>query len=72
MFAEGEQVGVDLVFEGGAHPVGCALVNLKLGAFDDPGGEHAGGGDGDNLVVVAVEDEGGDVELLQVLGAVGQ
>src|ERR1035441_7717892 len=71
LLEEGEQVGVDLVFEGGTHAVRGALVDLELGAFDDLGGEQASGGDGDDLVVVAVKDEGGHIELLQDLGAVG-
>src|ERR1035441_925556 len=55
LLEEGEQVGVDLVFECGTHAVWGALVDLELGAFDDLGGEHTGGGDGDDLVVVAVQ-----------------
>ena len=46
--------------------MGGTLVDLELGAFDQLGGAHAGGDDGDDLVVVAVEDERGNVEFLQI------
>src|ERR1039457_6997024 len=67
LLEEGEQVGVDLVFEGGTHAVRGAGDDLELRSLDEFDGETRGVVDGHDLVVVAVEDEGGDVELLQVL-----
>jgi len=34
---EGEQIVVDLIFERGAHAVGCAFVDFELRAFNDLG-----------------------------------
>jgi len=67
---EGKQVGVDLVFAGGAYAVGRAGEDLDMRAFDELGREACGVVDGGNLVVVPVKVEGWDVELPQVLGAV--
>src|ERR1019366_2995568 len=71
LLAEGKQVGVDLVLESGAHAVWGAGIDLERGAFDDLRGEECGSADGHDLIVVAVKDEGGDIELLQVFGAIG-
>jgi len=71
LLEEGEQVSVDLVLVGGAEAVACAGVDLELGGGDQFGGGDRGGGDGDHLVGVAVQDEGGDVELFEVFGEVG-
>ena len=66
------KVFVDLVFEalstcraGAKH-----FVDLKLGAFDQFGGKQCGGTDGNNLIVIAVEDQCGHVDLLQIFGKI--
>ncbi|EGJ73767.1 putative bromoperoxidase [Streptomyces sp. Tu6071] len=51
--------------------MGAALVDLEFGAGDELGRLLAGGLERDDLVVVAVHDEGGDVELLEILVEVG-
>src|ERR1019366_2483412 len=53
---EGEQVGVDLVLAGGTHAVRGAGNDLELGSLDEFDGEMRGVVDGDDLVVVAVQD----------------
>src|ERR1700730_8612388 len=67
---EGEQVAVDGVGVRDGHAVGEAGIDLEGGVFEYFGGCAAGGVDGDDLVVVAVEDEDGDVDLLKVFGEV--
>src|ERR1017187_10214240 len=63
LLEEGEQIHVDLVFAGGAHAVRGAGDDLQLRSLDEFDGEAGGVVDGDDLVVVSVEDEGGDIEL---------
>src|SRR5271165_6540431 len=53
---ERQQFCVDAVFESGAHAVRSAFVNLKRSVLDDLRGAQARGNDGDDLVVVAVQD----------------
>ncbi len=65
---EGEQVLVYLVLPCGAHAVWAALVDLQFHVFDDLGGKHDRGADWQDLIVVAVENQGRHVEFLQVLG----
>src|ERR1019366_3804517 len=64
---EGEQVGVDLVRLGGAHAVREIWIDLQLGILDDLRGLQTCRADRDDLVIVAMQDEGWHVELLEVL-----
>ena len=53
-----------------AHAVRCALVDLEGRILDQLGGQHGRGADRHDLVIVAMQDQGRDVELLQVLGQI--
>src|SRR5262249_34272519 len=65
-----QQVGVDLVLVGRRKAVRRARVINLLGALDKPGRFLRRVLDGDDLVVLAVQDQGRHVELFQVLGLV--
>src|SRR6059058_2339629 len=68
---EGEKVGIDHVGMRRAHAMRELLVDLQGALPEELRGEQRGIGDRDNLVVVAVHDEGRHVDDLQVLGEVG-
>jgi hypothetical protein len=51
--------------------VGGALINLEMRVLDLPGRKQRRSADRNDLVVVAMDDEGRNVEPLQVLGKVG-
>src|ERR1700730_61045 len=62
---EGEQVCVDGVGVRDGHAVGEAGIDLEGGVLEYLRGCSAGGVDGDDLVVVAMKDQYGDVDLLE-------
>ncbi len=62
---------VDAVFQGGAETVRSAFVGFKDCAFDEFCLEQRCVGIGDDLVVVALDDEGGDVEFFEVFVLIG-
>src|SRR2546430_593776 len=68
---EGEKVGIDHVGMRRAHAMRELLVDLQGALPEELRGEQRGIGDRDDLVVVAVHDEGRLVDDLQVLGEVG-
>src|SRR5260370_42102890 len=68
---EGEQVGIDGVGVYLAHAVGEAGIDLEFGVLQDLCRLQTGSDDGNDLVIFAVEDEYGDVDFLEVFGAVG-
>ena len=70
-FDKGEEVFVDLIFVGGAQAVRRAFIDFKRRRFDQFGGEQAGIGDGDDLIVIAVKDQSRDVEPLEVFSQIG-
>jgi hypothetical protein len=55
----------------GGEAVGRTRIDLEGGARDDLGREHSCVGNGYKLVVLPVDDQGGDVEPLQVFGEIG-
>src|SRR6266487_4192415 len=67
---EGEQVRVDLILQRRAHAVGRARIDLQLRVLDDLGRKHGGRADRHDLVVIAVKDQGRDVELLEIFGQI--
>jgi len=66
----GEQVTVDLVLVPGGEAVRRAGVVDVLGVLDDAR-RVPRVGDGNHLVVLAVDQQGGNVEALEVSGEVG-
>src|SRR5580693_6747517 len=67
----GQQVGVDDVGVRGGHAVRVAVVGLQGPVLDQLGRQGAGVGVGHDLVVVAVHDQDGHGDLLEVVGEVG-
>src|SRR5262245_9733947 len=65
---EGQQVGVDLVLVCRREAVRRARIVNLLRALDQPGRFLCRVLDGNDLVVLTVQDQGRYVELLQVLG----
>src|SRR5204863_3547498 len=68
---EGEKVGIDHVGVRRAHAMRELLVDLQGALPEELRGEQRGIGDRDDLVVVAVHDEGRHVDDFQILGEVG-
>src|SRR5438094_9203774 len=68
---ECQEVGVDPVLVGRAQAVRRALVDLETCVLDQLGGTQGGGPDRDDLIVIAVDDEGRHVELPEIPGEVG-
>src|ERR1039457_6686374 len=70
---EVEQVGVEGVLVGGgvSEAVRGPGVDLQGRVLDDLRRQEGRGTDGHDLVVVAVDDQGRDVDLLEVFGEVG-
>ncbi|MNJ68422.1 hypothetical protein D3C77_646700 [compost metagenome] len=68
---EGQQVGVDLVWMGGAQAVGKARVDLERACANELGAEQGRVGDRHDLVVVAMHDQHGYVDRLEVFGKIG-
>ena len=68
---EREKVGVELLLVGDHEAMRRARIDLQLGVLDDLRGEQRRVGDRHDLVVVAVEDQGRNVEPLQILGQIG-
>jgi len=67
---EGQQVFVELPLVRGHQAMGCARIDLQGGVLDEPGGEQGRVGNGHDLVIIAMDDQGGDVEALEVFGLV--
>src|SRR6185312_5694280 len=68
---EGQQIGVDLILERRRQAVRRARIVEFLCAVDEPRRLHRRVLDGHDLVVLAVHDQGRDIELLEVLSEVG-
>jgi len=68
---EGQQVGVELILVRAGEAVGRTWIDLESRVLDDLGGEQGRGTDGHNLVVVAVNDQGRNIEPLAIFGAIG-
>src|SRR3954447_11111643 len=68
---EGEQVGVELLLVGAGEPVRGSRVDLERPVLHQLDRLLGRGHDRDDLVVVAVRDQGGDVDGLEVLAGVG-
>ena len=69
-FDKGEEIRIDLVFKRRAHAVRRAGIDLELRVFDQLRGQHGGGADRDDLIVVAMEDQCRDVDFLAVGGEI--
>ena len=69
-FDEREQISAHIVLVRRAQTMRGALIDLQNCAFDELGLEQASVGERHDLVVVALNDQGRHVELLQVLGLV--
>ena len=67
---EGQQVFVDLVFVRGAKAMRRSGVDFERRSRDQIGRKHGRVGDGHDLVIVAVQDQGGHINLLKILGLV--
>ena len=70
-FDEPEEVGVQPVSVGVGEAVSAGLVNLQLSAGDRCCGAFSADVEGDDLVVVAVDDQGWYIDLGQVGSEVG-
>ena len=68
---EAEQVFVHPVLQRGAHAVRGALVDLEDRILDQLRGQQGRGADGDDLVVVPMQDQRRHVERLEILGEIG-
>src|ERR1035437_7873135 len=67
---ECQQVGIELLLVSLGQAMGCARINLQSRVLDEFRRGKTSGADRHDLVVVAVHDEGGHVEFLEVLGEV--
>ena len=70
-FQEGQQVGVDLILMRGREAVRRARIVDFLRAFYELGRFPRRVLDWNDLVVLTVQDQGRDIELLEVLGEIG-
>ena len=68
---ERKQIGIDFVRVNDRHTMREARVDLELRIFHQLDRECSRIWKGHDLVVVAMHDEGGNVDLLQVFGKVG-
>jgi hypothetical protein len=68
---EAQQVSVDLILMRGRKAVRCTRIVDFLRAPDESGRLHRRVLDGNDLVVLAVHDQGRDIDLLEVLGEIG-
>src|SRR6266536_5846643 len=68
---KGEQVGVDNVGLRRDHAVRVVLVRLQRAVLEELGREWTGGLVGDDLVVLAMDDQNRHRDLLQILREVG-
>ena len=68
---EREQVGIDLILMRRRDAVRRARIVDFLGSLDEPCRLYRRVFDGNDLVVLTVQDQGGDIELLEVLGEIG-
>ena len=67
---KGEQVGIEFVFVRVGEAVRTSWIDLQGGVFDELDRGASRGFDRHDLVIVAVDDEGWHVELLEVIGEV--
>ena len=67
---EGQQIGVDARRLGRAHAVWCTGIDFQRGILDDLRGQCAGILEGHDLVIVAMQNQCGDIDLLEVFGIV--
>ncbi len=63
---EGQQVGVELLLVREGQAMGRARIDLQDCTFDELGGEQGRVADRHDLVVVAVDDQGRNIELLKI------
>src|SRR6266568_4862832 len=63
---EGEQVGVELLLVREGQAMWRARIDLQCCALDELGGEQGRVSDRHDLVVVAVDDQGRNIELLKI------
>lgn len=68
---EGQQISVDLILMRSREAVRCTWIVDFLRAPDESGGLDRRVLDGNNLVVIAVHNQGRDIDLLEVLGEIG-
>ena len=68
---EGQQISVDLILMRGREAVRCTRIVDFLRATDESGRLHRRVLDGNDLVVLAMHDQGRDIDLLEVLGEIG-
>src|SRR5947209_4933320 len=67
---EGQEVGVELILVRAGEAVGRSRIDFQSCVLDNLGREKGRVGNGHNLVVVAVDDQGWNVELLQIFGEI--
>src|SRR5260370_28368698 len=67
---ESEEVGIDLVLLGLADAVGSLRVDLQSRVLHQLGGHESRGADRHDLVIIAMQDQGRDVDLLEIGGVV--
>ncbi len=67
---KGQQVSVELLLMCAGEAVGCARIDLQGRVLDYLGGEEGRGTDWHNLVVVAVDDQGRNVEFPEIFSEV--
>ena len=68
---ERNEICVDLTLVSRTHAVRQSGINLQRRIFYQLGRKHGRIGDWDNLIVAAMQDERGDVELLEIFRHVG-
>jgi hypothetical protein len=71
LLEERQQIGVDYVLLSQTHAVRETGIDLECGSFNDFGREQRRGSNRNDLIVVTVKNERGDVEFLEIFGEVG-
>src|ERR1017187_5193835 len=65
-FDERQEIAVELILVGRWQTVGGARVDLQRGALDDLGRKQRRGTDRHDLVIVAVQNQGRYIDLLEI------
>src|SRR5205085_8191271 len=65
-----QEILVNLLLMGRAHPVGGALVNLEGGILDQLGRPDCGYPNRDDLVIIAVQNQSRHLDFFQILSLV--
>lgn len=67
---EFQQIGIELIFVGVSQPMRCAGIDFEGGIFYQFCSGDRSGTNWHNLVIIPMNDEGGDIKLFEVFGEV--